>query len=148
MSTVDLSPTLGILRSLYKHVQILVDFADNIVFREGRKVMLIEESDTSQFKSFVRGIFVCFDKELQQVPSCNQVNFQYLLITINNTHSPSYLTLSCEEFGRVKDSAYTSLDVTQFKRLKLTLLPHVDVFLYFSPRSALCLKPWPLFLTA
>lgn len=80
MSTVDLSPTLGILRSLYQHVQILVDFADNIVFREGRKVMLIEESDTSQFKSFVRGVFVCFDKELQQVPSCNQVHFQSLLI--------------------------------------------------------------------
>lgn len=85
MSTVDLSPTLTILRSLYKHVQILVDFADNIVFREGRKVMLIEESDSSQFKSFVRGVFVCFDKELQQVPSCNQVNVQYLLRLIVNT---------------------------------------------------------------
>lgn len=75
MSTGDLSPTLGILRSLYKHVQVLVDFADNIVYKEGRKVMLIEESDTSQYKSFVRGVFVCFDKELQQVPSCNQVKF-------------------------------------------------------------------------
>lgn len=85
MSTVDLSPTLAILRSLYKHVQILADFADNIVFREGRKVMLIEESDSRQFKSFVRGVFVCFDKELQQVPSCNQVHFQYLLRLIVNT---------------------------------------------------------------
>lgn len=92
MSTLDLSPTLGILHSLYKHVQILVDFADNIVFREGRKVMLIEESDTSQFKSFVRGIFVCFDKELQQVPSCNQVNFRYLLITVNNMHINTTVT--------------------------------------------------------
>uniref|UniRef100_H3C688 Telomerase reverse transcriptase n=1 Tax=Tetraodon nigroviridis TaxID=99883 RepID=H3C688_TETNG len=73
MSTFDLSPTLGILRSLYKHVQILEDFADNIVFKEGRKVMLIEESDTSQFKTFVQRIYVCFDKELQQVPSCNQI---------------------------------------------------------------------------
>lgn len=92
MSTVDLSPTVGILRSLYKHVQILVDFADNIVFREGRKVILIEESDTSQFKSFVRGIFVCFDKELQQVPSYDPVNFQYLLITINNMHTITTIT--------------------------------------------------------
>lgn len=75
MSITDLSPTIGILRSLYPHVQILVDFADDIVFKEGHKATLIEESDTSQFKSFVRGIFVCFDKELQQLPSCNQVNF-------------------------------------------------------------------------
>uniref|UniRef100_A0A674P7D3 Telomerase reverse transcriptase n=1 Tax=Takifugu rubripes TaxID=31033 RepID=A0A674P7D3_TAKRU len=73
MSITDLSPTLGILRSLYPHVQVLVDFADDIVFREGHKATLIEESDTSHFKSFVRGIFVCFHKELQQVPSCNQI---------------------------------------------------------------------------
>lgn len=87
MSAVDLSPTVGILRLLYKHVQILNDFTDNIVFREGRKVMVIEESDSSQFKSFVRSIFVCFDTELLQVPSCNQVKFQYSLININNMHS-------------------------------------------------------------
>lgn len=31
--------------------------------------------------------------------------------------------------------------------IKLSVLPHVDVFLYFPPRSALCLKSWPLFLT-
>lgn len=84
MSITDLSPTLGILRSLYPHVQVLVDFADDIVFREGHKATLIEESDTCHFKSFVRGIFVCFHKELQQVPSCNQVNFQHSLITVNH----------------------------------------------------------------
>lgn len=87
MSNVDLSAALGILRSLYQHVHILTDFTDNIVFKEGHKAMLIEESDTNQFKSFVRGIFVCFDKELQQVPSCNQVNFP---LFINNHQLNTY----------------------------------------------------------
>ncbi|XP_029299449.1 telomerase reverse transcriptase [Cottoperca gobio] len=73
MSTTDLSHTLDILRSLYQHIQTLEEFASNIVFREGQRAALIEESDTNRFKSFVRGVFVCFDTELHQVPSCNQI---------------------------------------------------------------------------
>ncbi|KAG8005091.1 Telomerase reverse transcriptase [Nibea albiflora] len=73
MSTADLSLTVGILKSLYQHVQTLEEFADSIVFKEGPKATLIEQSDTNRFKSFVRDVFVCFDKELQQVPSRNQI---------------------------------------------------------------------------
>lgn len=76
MSTNNMSRAVGILRSLYQHVQTLEEFADSIVFREGHKAVLIEQSDTNRFKSFVRGVFVCLDKELQQVPSCNQVSSQ------------------------------------------------------------------------
>lgn len=75
MSTTDMSRALGILRFLYQHVQTLEEFADSIVFREGDRAVLIEQSDTNRFKSFARGVFVCLDKELQQVPSCNQVTF-------------------------------------------------------------------------
>ncbi|TKS88925.1 Telomerase reverse transcriptase [Collichthys lucidus] len=73
MSTAEISPTLGILKSLYQHVKTLEEFADSIVFKEGPKAALIKQSDTNRFKSFVRDVFVCFDKELQQVPSCNQI---------------------------------------------------------------------------
>lgn len=73
MSTTDMSRVLDILRSLYQHVQTLEEFADNIVFREGHRAVLIEQFDTNRFKVFVRGVFVCLDKELQQVPSCTQV---------------------------------------------------------------------------
>uniref|UniRef100_A0A3Q3RT35 Telomerase reverse transcriptase n=1 Tax=Mastacembelus armatus TaxID=205130 RepID=A0A3Q3RT35_9TELE len=77
MSTTDndnnMSGVLDILRSLYRHVQTLEEFADGIVFREGRKAVLIEQPDTNRFKSFARGVFVCFDRELQQVPSCSQI---------------------------------------------------------------------------
>eukprot|EP00064_Thunnus_orientalis_P015713 superscaffoldBa00002967_g15770 len=73
MSTADTSRVLDILRSLYRHIQTLEEFADSIVFREGQKAILIQQSDTNRFKSFVRGVFVCCDKELQQVPSCNQI---------------------------------------------------------------------------
>ena len=75
MSTADTSRVLDILRSLYRHIQTLEEFADSIVFREGQKAILIQQSDTNRFKSFVRGVFVCCDKELQQVPSCNQVTY-------------------------------------------------------------------------
>ncbi len=78
MSTTDMSQVLGILRSLYQHVKTLEEFADSIVFREGQRAVLIEQSDTNRFKCFVRGVFVCFDKELQQVPSFNQVLFVYI----------------------------------------------------------------------
>ncbi|KAM7372941.1 hypothetical protein PAMP_007830 [Pampus punctatissimus] len=73
MSTGDMSRVLDILRSLYRHIQTLEEFANSIVFREGQKAILIQQSDTNRFKSFVRGVFVCCDKELQQVPSCNQI---------------------------------------------------------------------------
>ncbi|XP_038164972.1 telomerase reverse transcriptase isoform X2 [Cyprinodon tularosa] len=73
MSTADMSAVLNILRSLYRHIQTLQEFADNIVFKEGQTAVLTEQSDSNRFKTFVRGVFVCFDKELQQVPSCSQI---------------------------------------------------------------------------
>ncbi|XP_075868222.1 telomerase reverse transcriptase isoform X2 [Nelusetta ayraudi] len=73
MSTLDLARPLAVLRSLYQHVRTLEEFADKTVFKEGRRAVLIEPSDTNRFVTFVRGVFVCFDKELQQVPNCNQI---------------------------------------------------------------------------
>lgn len=78
MSTADLSIVLDILRTLYRHIQTLEEFANGIVFREGQKAALVEQADTNRFKSFVRSVFVCFDKELQQIPSCKQVLFTSL----------------------------------------------------------------------
>lgn len=74
MSLNDMSGVLRILRSLYGHTQTMEEFAESIVFREGQRAVLVEQSDTNRFKSFISGVFVCFDKELQQVPSCKQVN--------------------------------------------------------------------------
>lgn len=74
MSTAHMSAVVDILRSLYQHTQTLEEFADNVVFREGQRANLVEQSDTNRFKTFVRGVLVCYDKELQQVPSCKQVN--------------------------------------------------------------------------
>lgn len=82
MSTTDLSRVADILRVIYRHVQTLEEFADNIVFREGQKAVPIEQDDTDRFKTFVRGVFVCADKQLQQVPSCNQVTFLIVHITL------------------------------------------------------------------
>lgn len=76
MSATDMSGVLDILRLLYRHTQTLEEFSDSIVFREGQKAALIEQTDTNRFKSFVRSVFVCFDKELQKVASCKQVTFR------------------------------------------------------------------------
>lgn len=73
MSVTDMSAVLKILRSLYGHVQTLEEFVSSLDFREGRRVVLVEEADSNLLKFFVTCIFVCFDKKLQQVPSCNQV---------------------------------------------------------------------------
>ncbi|KAF1381403.1 hypothetical protein PFLUV_G00153580 [Perca fluviatilis] len=123
MSATDMNRTLDILRSLYPHIQTLEEFANSIVFREGQRAVLIEQSDTNRFKSFVRGVFVCFDKELQQVPSCNQIcTLPELLAFILNTlkrkrkknilaHGYNFLSLAQEE--RDADHFKFQGDVTQ-----------------------------------
>ncbi|XP_034747661.1 telomerase reverse transcriptase isoform X2 [Etheostoma cragini] len=123
MSATDMNHTLDILRSLYLHIRTLEEFAGSIVFREGQRAVLIEESDTNRFKSFVRGVFVCFDKELQQVPSCNQIcTLPELLAFILNTlkrkrkknilaHGYNFLSLAQEE--RDADHFKFQGDVTQ-----------------------------------
>ncbi|KAM6903800.1 telomerase reverse transcriptase-like [Lycodopsis pacificus] len=109
MCTTDLSHTLDILRSLYQHTQTLEEFADRIVFSEGRSAVLVEQSDTSRFRSFVRDVYVCCDKELQQVPSCNQIcTLPELLAFVLNSlkrkrkrnilaHGYSFLSVAQEE---------------------------------------------------
>ncbi|XP_078123814.1 telomerase reverse transcriptase isoform X1 [Sander vitreus] len=123
MSATDMNHTLDILRSLYPHIQTLEEFANSVVFREGQRAVLIEQSDTNRFKSFVRGVFVCFDKELQQVPSCNQIcTLPELLAFILNTlkrkrkknilaHGYNFLSLAQED--RDADHFKFQGDVTQ-----------------------------------
>ncbi|XP_029976645.1 telomerase reverse transcriptase [Salarias fasciatus] len=123
MSSSDFSAVLDILRVLYQHVQTLEEFADGIVFREGRRAALVEPSDTSRFKTFVRSVFVCFDKELQQTPSCNQISTlpELLAFVVNNlkrkkkrnvlAHGYHFLSLAQED--RDADTFKFQGDVTQ-----------------------------------
>uniref|UniRef100_A0A8C2Z256 Telomerase reverse transcriptase n=1 Tax=Cyclopterus lumpus TaxID=8103 RepID=A0A8C2Z256_CYCLU len=123
MSRTDLSPALDILRSLYRHTETLEEFASRVVFREGRRAALVEPSDTPRFKSFVRGVFVCFDKDLQQVPSCSQICTlpELLAFVVNNlkrkrkknilAHGYSFLSVAQEE--RDADHFKFQGDVTQ-----------------------------------
>ncbi|CAB1442950.1 unnamed protein product [Pleuronectes platessa] len=73
MSATDMSAVLDILRSLYLHIRTLEEFADSLVFREGQGAVLVEPTDSDRFKSFVRTVYVCSDKELKQIPSCSQI---------------------------------------------------------------------------
>ncbi|XP_069372471.1 telomerase reverse transcriptase isoform X1 [Paralichthys olivaceus] len=73
MSSTDMSAVLDILRSLYQHTRTLEEFADSLVFREGHMAVLVEHTDNARFKSFVRTVYVCSDKELKQIPSCSQI---------------------------------------------------------------------------
>ncbi|KAJ3608965.1 hypothetical protein NHX12_023493 [Muraenolepis orangiensis] len=121
----EMSRVLDILRSLYQHVQPLEEFAESIVFREeqGRAVGLVEEPDTARFRSFVRGIFVCTDKHLQQLPSRNQICTlpELLAFVLNNlkrkkkrnvlAHGYGSLPLAQEE--RDADNFKFQSDVTQ-----------------------------------
>ncbi|XP_076862780.1 telomerase reverse transcriptase isoform X2 [Brachyhypopomus gauderio] len=69
MSECNLTRVLGILGSLYPHVQTLEEFSESIVFTNGQKPVLVEESDTSRFRSLVRGVVVCTDSPLRRSPS-------------------------------------------------------------------------------
>uniref|UniRef100_A0A667XD09 Telomerase reverse transcriptase n=1 Tax=Myripristis murdjan TaxID=586833 RepID=A0A667XD09_9TELE len=123
MSTPDLSRVADILRSLYPHVQTLEQFADSIVFKEGRRAALVEQTDSNRFVSFVQGVLVCSDKKLHQVPSCNQICTlpELLAFVLNNfkrkrkrnvlAHGYSFLSLAQEE--RDADQFKFQGDVTQ-----------------------------------
>ncbi|CAL8364540.1 unnamed protein product [Arctogadus glacialis] len=123
MSRSDPSRVLAILKSLYQHVQTLNQFADTIVFREGQKAPLIEGSDTARFKSFVGGIFVCTDQQLQQLPSRNEICTlpELLAFVLNNVkrkkkrnvlaHGYGFLSLAQED--RDADQFKFQSDITQ-----------------------------------
>lgn len=49
----------AILRSLYPHVQTLEEFADGLVFSDGRKAVLLEEKDGARFQKLTRGLIIC-----------------------------------------------------------------------------------------
>ncbi|XP_067282533.1 telomerase reverse transcriptase isoform X2 [Pseudorasbora parva] len=61
----------GILRSLYPVVQTLEEFTDGLVFSDGRKPLLLEESDGTRFKNLVRGLMICSftPPQQQRVPA-------------------------------------------------------------------------------
>uniref|UniRef100_A0A4W4GFN4 Telomerase reverse transcriptase n=1 Tax=Electrophorus electricus TaxID=8005 RepID=A0A4W4GFN4_ELEEL len=72
MSENNLTRVLGILRCLYPHVQTLEEFSECVVFAEGRRPVLVEDSDTSRFKCLIRGVLVCTERAVPQSPSCVQ----------------------------------------------------------------------------
>lgn len=123
MTTTDLCRVLDILRSLYRKVETLEEFADSIVFKEGHRARLTEESDTTRFLSFVHGVYVCSDKELQQVPSSNQICTlpELLAFVLNNLKRKKrrnvlvhgYSLLSHPEQERDADHFKFQGDVTQ-----------------------------------
>ncbi|XP_040044810.2 telomerase reverse transcriptase isoform X1 [Gasterosteus aculeatus] len=123
MSAADFSPALDILRSLYRSARTLEEFANGVAFRDGRSPVLVEQRDSSRFQTFARGIYVCFDKELQQVPSRDQIcTLPELLAFVLNSlkrkrkrnilaNGYSFLSLAQEE--RDADPFKLQGDVTQ-----------------------------------
>ncbi|CAJ1083756.1 telomerase reverse transcriptase [Xyrichtys novacula] len=86
MSSSMSSITLNILQSLYQHTESLEAFAQSIAVREGEKIVLVQPSDTNRFKTFVKGVFICFDKKPQDGWSCNETcTFPELLAVVLNT---------------------------------------------------------------
>ncbi|KAJ8408610.1 hypothetical protein AAFF_G00252450 [Aldrovandia affinis] len=87
MEKCDLSRVLCILRSVYPVVQMIDEFSQSILFKDGRKAVLIEPSDNDYLKTSARSIIVCTDKMLQQrVASIDQVTtLQELLAFILNS---------------------------------------------------------------
>ncbi|KAJ8346585.1 hypothetical protein SKAU_G00279860 [Synaphobranchus kaupii] len=62
----DLSRVLCILRSVYPVVLNIEEFSHSIVFRDGKKAVLIEPSDNDYIKTTARRIFICSDRLLHQ----------------------------------------------------------------------------------
>ncbi|XP_030645421.1 telomerase reverse transcriptase [Chanos chanos] len=74
MSECNLTRVLELLRSLYPRVQTLEEYSNDIVFSNGENAVLVEESDTSRFKSLVKGLIVCPEKPLREIPHSDQLS--------------------------------------------------------------------------
>ncbi|KAG1929038.1 telomerase reverse transcriptase-like [Pimephales promelas] len=76
----------GILRSLYPVVQTLEEFADGLVFSDGRKPALLEERDGARFKNLVRGLMICAftPPQQQRVPAQLSTLPEVLAFTLNH----------------------------------------------------------------
>nr|XP_029506925.1 telomerase reverse transcriptase [Oncorhynchus nerka] len=113
MPSGDMTRVLGILSSLYRHVETLEEFANHTVFREGQRAVLIEPTDTTRFISFVRGVFVCTDKTLQDVPSCNQISTvpELLAFVLNNIKRKKKRNVLAHGYGYT----FQDRDADQFK---------------------------------
>uniref|UniRef100_A0A8C1V0C0 Telomerase reverse transcriptase n=1 Tax=Cyprinus carpio TaxID=7962 RepID=A0A8C1V0C0_CYPCA len=77
-------PALGILRSLYPVVQTLEEFADRLVFSDGRKPVLVEEKDGARFKKLLRGLIICASTPLQQLRVPLSTLPEVLAFTLNH----------------------------------------------------------------
>ncbi|XP_041702578.1 telomerase reverse transcriptase isoform X2 [Coregonus clupeaformis] len=97
------------------HYETLEEFGDGTVFREGQRAVLIEPTDTNRFISFVRGVFVCTDKTLQTVPSCNQISTvpELLAFVLNNIKRKKKRNVLAHGYGY--PSAFQDRDADQFK---------------------------------
>nr|XP_023673366.1 telomerase reverse transcriptase isoform X2 [Paramormyrops kingsleyae] len=86
MANSDVTRVLRLIRSVYPIVRTAQEFSDTIVFKEGRKVLLVEPSDSARYTLFIEGLLICSDRVLQQVPSCTQViTLAELLALVLNT---------------------------------------------------------------
>ncbi|XP_076158262.1 telomerase reverse transcriptase isoform X1 [Alosa pseudoharengus] len=74
MAEVGLCRLLDILRSLYPTVQTIEEYVDGVTLSDGRKVALVEDSDTSRFKALLKGLIVCVEKPMKDAPSSDQLS--------------------------------------------------------------------------
>ncbi|KAJ8286486.1 hypothetical protein GJAV_G00039760 [Gymnothorax javanicus] len=62
----NLSRALSILRSVYPIVMNIEEFSQTILFRDGEKAVLIEQSDSDYIKTSAKRVFICTDKVMNQ----------------------------------------------------------------------------------
>ncbi|XP_043088957.1 telomerase reverse transcriptase isoform X2 [Puntigrus tetrazona] len=76
----------AILRSLYPRVQTLEEFADGLVFPDGRKAVLLEEEDGARVHKLARALIVCACTPPQQlrVPAQLGTLPEVLAFTLNH----------------------------------------------------------------
>uniref|UniRef100_A0A671RMH8 Telomerase reverse transcriptase n=1 Tax=Sinocyclocheilus anshuiensis TaxID=1608454 RepID=A0A671RMH8_9TELE len=76
----------AILRSLYPRVQTLEEFADGLVFSDGRKPALLEEKDGARFQKLAGGLIICAREPPQQLREPAQLSTlpEVLAFTLNH----------------------------------------------------------------
>ncbi|XP_061118802.1 telomerase reverse transcriptase [Conger conger] len=113
----DLSRVLCILRSVYPVVLTIEEFSQSIVFKDGKKAVLIQPSDSNYIKTSARKVFICTDKLLhQRVASTQQISTlsELLAFVLNSAKKKNKSNVLCHGYA-LWEHEYREADQLRFQ---------------------------------
>uniref|UniRef100_A0A8C2EV32 Telomerase reverse transcriptase n=1 Tax=Cyprinus carpio TaxID=7962 RepID=A0A8C2EV32_CYPCA len=129
------------LFSAHSDLTTLEEFADRLVFSDGRKPVLVEEKDGARFKKLLRGLIICASTPLQQLRVPAQVTLPHKYVCDSLFVSSNRNRLGCQVFttnptpSLLKNSPN---GVSRGSSLKIVPVGKIQFFWYIIVSEIIC----------